>query len=275
VRKLSLAISPCPNDTFMFYGMIHGKVDHDFDLEVAFHDIEELNKYAIADHYDISKISFSLLSQIAKRYYLLSSGSALGKACGPLLISKSLDHIEKANDYHCLIPGINTTANFLLSTLYPNITSKEETLFSEIESRLISREAPLGLVIHETRFTYEEKGLTKITDLGEEWEEQTGLPIPLGGIVARRSLAKSDLITIQKAIKESIQYAYDNQEEVLEFCKSYAQDMRPEVMKSHIDLYVNEYSLDLGETGYNTIRFMLDKMKETRQIDEIPSDLFI
>ena len=275
MHKLKLAISPCPNDTFMFYALLHNKVKHDFDISVAYHDIEELNKHALEGNYDVSKISFSLLGQIASKYYLLNSGSALGKACGPLLISKSIKDIEANKSYHCLIPGINTTANFLLTTLYPEIINKEETLFSDIEDKLLNEEADLGLVIHETRFTYAERDLLKIADLGELWEKLTGLPIPLGGIVASRDLPIEVVFSLEKAIKESIKYAYEHESEALAFCKSYAQDMRPDVMKSHIDLYVNEYSLDLGETGQKTIYFMLDKMKESRLIDEIPSNLFI
>lgn len=258
----------------MFYALIKNKIKHDLEFEVDFYDIEELNTHALASSYDVSKISFNLLPKISESYYLLSSGSALGKACGPLLISKSLDSISKDGDYHCLIPGINTTANFLLSTLYPQITTKEETLFSEIEDRLLSKEADLGLVIHETRFTYAERGLNMITDLGTEWEEKTGLPIPLGGIVAKRSLTHDTISSIQSAIKKSIKYAYDNEREALEYCKSYAQDMRNDVMRSHIELYVNEYSVDLGAEGRKTILYMLDKMKENRQIDEIPINIF-
>lgn len=259
----------------MFYALIKNKVKHDFDIEVEYFDIEELNNHALHGAYDVMKISFNLLPQIANSYYLLNSGSALGKACGPLLISKSLRTIDKDKDYHCLIPGKNTTANFLLSTLYPNIQNKEERLFSSIENSLINGKSQLGLVIHETRFTYHERGLHKISDLGEEWENETGLPIPLGGIIAKRELEAERVREIEQTIKKSIKYAYEHEKEVLEFCKSYAQDMRNDVMRSHIDLYVNEYSLDLGKTGQKTIYFMLDKMKERRQIDEIPSDLFI
>ena len=259
----------------MFYAMIKNKIKHSLEIDVDFFDIEELNTRALKEEYDVSKISFSLLSEIAQRYVLLNSGSALGKACGPLLISNSHTSIETDKNYHCLIPGVNTTANFLLSTLYPEITSKEETIFSDIEDKLLAHEADLGLVIHETRFTYLERGLNKIADLGEEWEAKTGFPIPLGGIVANRSLAPELIQEVDQAIRKSIEYAYQHEDEALDFCKTYAQDMRPEIMKSHIELYVNEYSLDLGEIGRNTIRFMLDKMKETRQFDQIPSDIFI
>jgi len=183
VRKITLAISPCPNDTFMFYGLIKNKIGHNLDVDVTFLDIEELNQAAINNTYDVTKISFSLLAKISQNYWLLDHGSALGEGCGPLIISKSLSAISFDTDYHCLIPGKNTTANFLLSSLYPSIKQKEETLFSSIEHKLNQGYADLGLVIHETRFTYEANGFSKISDLGEEWEEKTGLPIPLGGIV--------------------------------------------------------------------------------------------
>jgi len=274
VRKITLAISPCPNDTFMFYGLIKNKIRHDIDIEVTFLDIEELNQAALKSVYDISKISFSLLSKVSEHYWLLDSGSALGEACGPLIISKSLESISQDSDYHCLIPGLNTTANFLLTTLYPRIKQKEVTLFSDIELKLKQDYADLGLVIHETRFTYEENGFNKISDLGQEWESSTGLPIPLGGIVASRSLDKQLIADFSHAIQESIKYAYENEGEALSYCKSYAQEMRSDVMKSHIDLYVNDYSLNLGEKGKQTIIYMLQKMIENGMIKEIPKELF-
>lgn len=258
----------------MFYALINNKINHKLEIEVDFFDIAELNTHALDEVYDISKISFNLLPQVTDTYHLLSSGSALGKGCGPLLISKSLDSISKDKDYTCLIPGIHTTANFLLSTLYPKITSKEESLFSDIEDRLLAKEADLGLVIHETRFTYAERGLNNITDLGTEWEESTGLPIPLGGIVAKRTLSHDTISSLQSAIQKSIEYAHSHEEEALEYCKSYAQDMRNDIMRSHIGLYVNDYSVDLGEEGRKTILFMLEKMKENRQIDKIPLNVF-
>ena len=254
--------------------MIKNKIDHDLDIELTMLDIEELNHGALAQQYDVSKVSFSLLSKVAQDYWLLSSGSALGKACGPLLISKSLHFINPSTDYHCLIPGKLTTANFLLSTLYPQIQKKEETLFSEIESKLDQGIADLGLVIHETRFTYAENGFNKISDLGLKWEKLTGLPIPLGGIVAKRSLDRQLVSDVNILINKSIEYAYQNKEEALEYCKMHAQEMRSDVMQSHIDLYVNEYSLNLGTKGKETINFMLEKMKENRQIEEIPKDIF-
>lgn len=274
MRKITLAISPCPNDTFMFYGLIKNKIGHDLDVEVKFLDIEELNHAALSNRYDITKISFSLLAQITKDYCLLDHGSALGEGCGPLIISKSLGSISSDSDYHCLIPGKNTTANFLLSSLYPNIKQKEEILFSDIEHKLNQGYADIGLVIHETRFTYADNGFTKITDLGEEWEAETNLPIPLGGIVASRSIDKQLIQGISNAIHESIEYAYANEAETLEYCKEYAQEMQSKVMRSHIELYVNRYSTDLGLKGRKTIVFMLEKMKENGMIDHIPTDIF-
>ena len=274
MRKISLAISPCPNDTFMFYGLIKNKIGHDLNIEVNFLDIEELNQAALSTAFDVSKISFNLLPQVTSDYHLLSSGSALGEGCGPLIISQSLDSISSDSDYHCLIPGKHTTANFLLSTLYPNIKRKEEALFSDIEEKLSHGYADLGLVIHETRFTYAENGFMKITDLGEEWENSTGLPIPLGGIIANRSLDKKLVAAISQGIQQSIHYAYEHEEEALAYCKQYAQEMRAAVMSAHIALYVNEYSIDLGEKGRKTINFMLEKMKQNGQIQEIPKEIF-
>ena len=258
----------------MFYGLINNKIGHDLAIEVAFLDIEELNQAALKVSHDVSKISFSLLAKVAEQYCLLNHGSALGEACGPLLISKSLSNISDSNDYHCMIPGKHTTANFLLSALYPQIKNKEEVLFSDIETKLTAGYADLGLVIHETRFTYAANGFKKIADLGEEWEHKTGLPIPLGGIVANRNLDHQLVSDISDAIHESIKYAYENEAETLNYCKKYAQDMNTEVMKSHIDLYVNDYSLDLGLKGQKTINYMMEKMKEIGQIEEIPKNLF-
>lgn len=274
MRKITLAISPCPNDTFMFYGLIKNKIGHDLDIDVTFLDIEELNQAALNNTYDVTKISFSLLAKISQNYWLLDHGSALGEGCGPLLISKSLNSISLDSDYHCLIPGKNTTANFLLSSLYPNIKQKEETLFSNIENKLKQGYAHLGLVIHETRFTYAANGFSKISDLGEEWEEKTGLPIPLGGIVASRALNKQLTRDISEAIEASIKYAYANETDALEYCKEYAQEMNTEVMKAHIDLYVNQYSLDLGVKGRQTINYMLKKMREIGLLEQIPKEIF-
>lgn len=273
MNKISLGISPCPNDTFAFYALLHGKVDFDIDVDLYMEDIAVLNQWALEGKLDVTKISFNAFGKVLDSYKLLDSGSALGEACGPLLIANRAVDIND-NNLSCIIPGIHTTANLLLSILYPNITDKEEQLFSDIESSLIERKSDLGLIIHESRFTYEEKGLIKISDLGEEWERTTGLPIPLGGIVAHNRLDQTIRNRIDQAILDSILYAYEHESEVLAYCKQFAQEMDETVMLSHIELYVNAYTKSLGIKGREAISFLLSKMNDLGIINKIPTTIF-
>ncbi|MFZ7114760.1 MAG: 1,4-dihydroxy-6-naphthoate synthase [Bacteroidota bacterium] len=259
MKKLQLAFSPCPNDTFMFDAMIHGKIDTEgLEFEVALEDVESLNKKAISGNSEISKLSFFAYSNVSEKYQLLSSGSALGQGVGPLLISKKKFSDPKKEIKSVAIPGRNTTAYFLFRTFFPSLTNVNEIVFSDIESAVLEGKVDAGVIIHENRFTYESKGLLKIADLGELWEQRTKLPIPLGGIVIRRDLDEEIKKKVERVLRKSVEYAFANPESSFEYVKSHAQEMSPEVRKKHIELYVNAYSTDLGSTGKAAVHEMLN-----------------
>lgn len=263
-KKIKLAISPCPNDTFMFHAMLNGLVDTSgFTFEYHLMDIEELNLSAFEQKYDVTKISFSAFGHLSNKYVLLNSGAALGRNCGPLLISKAPQLTKDIKNLKIAIPGIYTTANLLLSIMWPEAKNKESVLFSEIEDAVLNEEYDAGLIIHETRFTYKLKGLHKIVDLGEWWETKTGMPIPLGGIVAKETLGLQSINSIEHIIKSSIEYAFKNPDASKEFIMKNAQAMDEKVAREHINLYVNEFSLNLGSEGKNAIRELLKKGKKS------------
>lgn len=251
--KLSIAISPCPNDTFIFDAIFNNRIDlKGFDFEFHFHDVEELNKLTVLETYDITKLSYFAALGLEDKYTLLDSGGALGHNCGPLLISNTEIH-EITSDMTVAIPGKNTTANFLLSQAYPQLINKTEVLFSEIENEVLSERFDLGLIIHESRFTYEQKGLKKVRDLGEYWEETTHSPIPLGAIALSKKYSDSIKGEIETLISESVKYAFANPEVSRDFIKEYSQELDDDVIQAHIDLYVNEYSISLGEKGKKAV----------------------
>lgn len=260
---LSLGFSPCPNDTFIFDAMVHNKIDTEgLDFEVAMEDVSTLNAAAFEGEIDITKLSYHAFGYLTETYALLRSGSALGRNCGPLLLSKKILDEENIISSKCAIPGKYTTANFLLGLAYPKLTDKKEMLFDEIEDAILTGKTTTGLVIHENRFTYEAKGLTKLRDLGEFWESTTGYPIPLGGIVVNRKLPLEIQKKVERIIARSVRYAFDKPEASLEYTKAHAQAMDPEVMQSHIKLYVNNFSEDLGDEGIAAVRFLLEKGRE-------------
>ena len=247
--KLSLGFSPCPNDCFMFDAIVNKRIDLEgLEFSERLADVEALNKSAFAGEADVTKLSYHAYAYCAGNYVLLDAGSALGRNCGPLLISRrpiskaevAAGHLEIA------IPGKYTTANFLLGLAFPAAEKKTELVFSAIEAALLNDEYDAGLIIHENRFTYEAKGLKKIIDLGEFWEGETGAPIPLGGIVINRSLPDEVKHTVNRVLRRSVEYAFANRAASLPFVRAHAQEMSEDVMYRHIDLYVNEYSVDLG-----------------------------
>lgn len=277
--KLAIGFSPCPNDTFIFDALVNNKISSgDIDFEVVMEDVQTLNEMAIAGKLDITKISYGSLPLILDNYVVLSSGSALGKGVGPLLIAPL--EIPSPAVRHCTIaiPGRHTTAHVLFSLGYPEANNKVFLRYNEIEDYVLSNTAgleniaaiKLGVIIHENRFTYQDKGLVKITDLGTFWEEETGLPIPLGGIVAKRSLPSETKLKIQSLIRESLEYSYAQNGKLSDFIKENSQEMSEEVMRKHIDLYVNNFSIDLGEDGRNAIRKFL---QIHGQINKFPVDL--
>lgn len=259
MQNIKLSFSPCPNDTFMFDALIHHKIDTEgLTFDVSYDDIETLNQKAFNGDSDMTKLSSSALSGLLDQYIILNAGSALGFGVGPLLVStKPYDDIsEQIKDLKIGIPGKFTTANFLLGLAYPNAANREVMLFSAIEGALLDGKIDLGLLIHENRFTYADKGLHKIADLGEYWQERTGLPIPLAGIVVKRSFTTAVIEKLDRVLNRSIQFAFDNPKSGLEFIRANAQEMNEEVMYKHIELYVNKYSLDLGKEGRNAFEFL-------------------
>ena len=271
--NLTLGISPCPNDTFIFDALANKKIDTgEIDFDIFLEDVETLNQQALQGGLDISKISYGVLPLILDNYKLITSGGALGKGVGPLLIAapyplkgeiKKEEIIGYINNSTIAIPGINTTAHMLFSLAFPQATNKRFMRFNEIEDFVLienSKETKAGVIIHENRFTYQQKGFHKLMDLGEYWETETGLPIPLGGIVAKRNLDKNLIHKIDELIKQSLQYAFTNYKESLpDFVKQNAREMEENVMWQHIKLYVNNYSIDLGDDGKKAVMKLLEQ----------------
>lgn len=276
--KLTLGFSPCPNDCFMFDALVHKRIDLDgLEFNVVMEDVEALNHLAFDHAIDVTKLSYHAFAHCADAYVLLDAGSALGRGCGPLLISKreiSEDEVAKGH-LRIAIPGELTTANFLLSLAFPQARNKTEMLFSRIESAVSSGEIDAGLIIHENRFTYEAKGLRKILDLGEFWERTTGAPIPLGGIVVRRSLPPDVQRRMNAVMRRSVEYAFAHPAASREFVREHAQEMRPDVLQRHIDLYVNEYSVDLGRDGRRAVGLLFDRARANGVIPALESNLFV
>lgn len=248
--ELTLGFSPCPNDTFIFDAMVNNKIDtKGLTFNTRLEDVETLNKWALEGKLDITKLSYGVLPKVLHQYELLNSGSALGRGCGPLLIAKKPIDKENIKDCKIAIPGINTTANLLFSTAFPDAKNKEILVFSDIENAVLDGRADAGVIIHENRFTYQQRGLVKIIDLGEYWESTTGSPIPLGGIVIRKSLPAELKQQVDKLIHDSLQESFKHYPTLSPFVTSHAQEMEESVMRQHIELYVNDFSLDLGEAG--------------------------
>ena len=276
--KLSLGFSPCPNDCFMFDAIVNRRIDLeglDFDVRLA--DVEALNQAAFAGDADVTKLSYHAYAYCVRDYVLLDAGSALGRHCGPLLISKrpiTADEVA-AGDLSIAIPGKYTTANFLLGLAFPDAHRKTELVFSAIESALLNGDVDAGVIIHENRFTYEAKGLKKIVDLGEFWERTTGAPIPLGGIVVRRRLPVDIRQRVNRVVRRSVEHAFAHRKASLPFVREHAQEMSEDVMYKHIDLYVNEYSVDLGSEGRRAVEVLFSEGADAGVISPVPDALFL
>jgi 1,4-dihydroxy-6-naphthoate synthase len=274
--KLTLGFSPCPNDTFIFDAMVHGRIDTEgieFDYFLA--DVEELNRKAIAEEIDITKMSYSAYAYASSNYYILDSGSALGYRNGPLLIGKHKVNPSKLSEARIAIPGKYTTANLLFSIAWPEAKNKTEYLFSEIENVLLNDEADAGLIIHESRFTYQRKGLVKIEDMGEYWQNLTGMPIPLGAIVINRKIPESVALKVNRIIRRSLEYAYQDSFASYDFVSKNAKEMESTVMNNHIKLYVNEFSLDLGIRGREAVSMLFDIASGKGVIPDLPPKIFL
>lgn len=275
-KKYTLAFSPCPNDTFMFHAMVYKLIDTEgLEFDFEFEDIEALNNVAFEEKFDITKMSFNAFGYLSDKYVLLNSGAALGRGCGPLLISKSDRFYKKPSEYKIAIPGIYTTANLLLNLMWPEVNNKLPVLFSNIEDAIINDEVDAGLIIHENRFTYQKKGLHKICDLGEWWENSTGMPIPLGGIAVKRCISDEDKKRISRVLSRSIRYAFDNPDASKNFIQEHASEIDDNVTSEHIKLYVNKFSLNLGDEGKNAIRTLYSKALEVKRYKVMHGKLFV
>ncbi len=276
MHKLKLGFSTCPNDTFMFDALVNGRIDNEGLVpEVVMADIEQLNRMILHEELDISKISFAAYPAVSHNYKIMNAGSAVGYQNGPLIVSRHKIYPDEISDVRMAIPGIHTTANYMLGILFPPVRQKREYLFSDIEEAVLSNEADAGLIIHETRFTYREKGLRKVADLGEMWEKEFAVPVPLGGIIIRRDLDPALITLADKKMRESVAFALANPDASGEFVKKYAQDLSPDVVNRHIDLYVNDFSVDLGEKGRKAIRFLFEKGTEKGFFRMEEEDIFV
>ncbi|HXB46034.1 MAG TPA: 1,4-dihydroxy-6-naphthoate synthase [Puia sp.] len=256
--RFSLGFSPCPNDTFIFDALVNRKLSTEgFDFEVVLEDVQTLNQWALQGKLDITKISYGALPLVLNDYNLLDSGGALGKGVGPLLISKKQMDVIDINECSVAIPGKNTTAHLLFSLAFPQATKKRFMIFSDIEQAVLGGEVDAGVIIHENRFTYLQKGLIKLVDLGDFWEKETGGPIPLGGIVIKKGFDIMIQQQVNELIKKSVGYAFKHYPVLSPFVKQHSQEMDEIVMRQHIDLYVNNYSISLGEHGKNAVKMLL------------------
>ena len=273
--KFTLGFSPCPNDTFIFDALVNKKIDtRNFEFDIVLEDVQTLNQWAMQGKLDITKLSYGVLPLVLNNYAVLNSGSALGRGVGPLLIADKNNFIAKVDECLIAIPGEQTTAHLLFSLAYPLAKNKVFIRYDEIEN-FVAAGKGLGVIIHENRFTYQNKGLKKIIDLGDFWEKETGNAIPLGGIVVKRNIDKNIQTEIDLLIKKSIEFAFSNYPELNDYIRLHAQEMSEDVMRKHIDLYVNDYSINLGDEGRNTIKKLLDIYQLNNAVDINYDNIFI
>jgi 1,4-dihydroxy-6-naphthoate synthase len=274
--KLTLGFSPCPNDTFIFDAMVHGRIDtEDLEFDYCLADVEELNRRAFKNELDITKMSYFAYALAAKDYLILDSGSALGHRNGPLLISKQRMDLSNIAHARIAIPGRYTTANMLFSIAWPEAQNKTEYLFTDIERALLNDEVDAGLIIHETRFTYYKKGLHKVADMGEYWEKLTRLPIPLGTIVINKRIPNETALKVNRIIRRSLEFAYHNSMASYDFVVANAKEMESDVMNNHIKLFVNKFTINLGKEGRKAIIELFNRAGEKGIIPELPEKIFL
>ncbi|MFZ1527532.1 MAG: 1,4-dihydroxy-6-naphthoate synthase [Ferruginibacter sp.] len=273
--KLTIGFSPCPNDTFIFDALVNKKIDTGvYQFEPLLEDVQTLNEWALEGRLAITKLSYGVLPLVLDKYKLLSSGSALGRGVGPLLIENGELSMENMEEIQVAIPGRNTTAHLLFSLAYPTAKNKVFLRYDEIEDFVLKGNG-LGVIIHENRFTYETKGLKKITDLGDFWEKQTGVPIPLGGIVIDKNLPLPVQQDVDGLIRKSIEYAFSKYPELNDYIRCHAQEMSEEVMRKHIDLYVNDYSFNLGADGRNAVIKLMEVYAGINKTYKLREDIFV
>jgi len=280
MKILSLGYSPCPNDTFIFYALIHGRVDtKNLRFKEILLDVETLNQKALHAEFDLSKVSYHALGHLRKKYCMLRAGGSLGKGCGPLIVAKKEYTMEELRSKKIAIPGRLTTAFLLLQLYNPDFRLQTSDLFeipfNKIMDAVANEEADAGLIIHESRFTYPSYGLKQIIDLGEWWEKETGLPLPLGGIIAKHSLGEGLNKKVNKIIRSSVEYALSNRAEPMDYIKEHSQELSDDVINQHISLYVNEYSLDVGQEGEKAVIELLSRAEDSGVIPKVKQKIFI
>jgi 1,4-dihydroxy-6-naphthoate synthase len=277
MRQLDIGFSSCPNDTFIFYGLIKGGIGTDkFRFRERIEDIETLNKLASRGQLDVVKVSIHATGYLLREYRLLRSGAALGRGCGPLIVAKQDFDIKDLPGRRIAIPGRLTTAALLLGLFNRALTdSTVEMPFFRIMESVKKGVVDAGVIIHEGRFTYPLYGLKLIVDLGQWWEDETGLPIPLGGIVVKRTIPENEMLEIENLIRKSIQFAYSNPPGLQEYIKSYAQELGEDVIEKHIQTYVNEFTIQIGDEGEEAIRRLLLKASKAGLIPMPARDIFV
>ncbi len=274
MKKLSLGYSPCPNDTFIFYALAHKKVRGSLEFSETLRDVETLNRMARRSELDVTKVSFNAFGHLREDYCLLRSGSALGRGCGPIIVAKKkIDDTELA-EKTIAIPGKMTTAYLLLQLFDSGITKVVEMPFDRIMNAVSLGTVDAGLIIHEGRFTFQAYDLVQLVDLGEWWERKTGLPIPLGGIVAKRELGADVINEVDRLLRKSVEYAFANRSMTRGYIKEHAQELDDEVIDQHIGLYVNDYTLDIGD-GVAAVEELLKRAEELHLVTISEKQIFI
>jgi len=262
-KKLTLGISTCPNDTFVFDAWINGRIKDVPSVICSLKDISELNRIAMNAGMDVMKVSFFAYGFIKEKYRLLNAGGALGRGCGPVVVVRPGISDLKAGDIRIALPGELTTANLLFSLYQPEIKNKIYMKFDEIMPAVANNEVDAGVVIHEGRFTFDNYGLLLFEDLGAWWEKKTSFPVPLGAIVARKTMGEDLIALAESSIRKSLKMAWDEPEAQLPFMRKHAGEMDDNVLRSHVDLYVNNFTFDFGEEGRKAID-LLSEMAEER-----------
>ena len=275
MNPIKLGYSPCPNDTYIFYALVHDKLNNGLILRETLADIETLNKMAASEELDVTKISFHAFAYLRNNYCLLHAGGALGRGCGPLLIAKNQVDIDTMHNFRVAIPGEMTTAALLLRLYNPSVKDLVVLPFNKIIEAVDRGDVDAGLIIHESRFTYQQYGLKSVIDLGEWWENTTGHPIPLGGILIRRDFGSERIREFDAALRASVEFAHSNSHLVRDYVSLHAQEMDDSVMKAHIDLYVNEFTIDYGSEGEAAIKDLLIRAENAHLIPASNSSIFL
>ncbi|NLI82643.1 MAG: 1,4-dihydroxy-6-naphthoate synthase [Deltaproteobacteria bacterium] len=272
---LHLGYSPCPNDTFIFFALAEARIPtHPLSFRIHLADVEVLNQSAARGTLDVTKVSIHAVTNVLQDYWMLAAGGAMGRGCGPLVVARKEMTLPDLRDACVAVPGRMTTAHLLLQLQGNHRGPLVEMPFDRIMAAVVQGEVDAGVIIHESRFTYPQLGLRLVLDLGAWWEEETGLPLPLGGIVMKRGLERETARMMEDSIRRSILYAHDHREEAWPYIRSHAQEMDPLVMQQHIDMFVNEFSLDLGSEGRKSVRFLLGAAAEVHRIPLPPKPVF-